>query len=401
MNIKYFFSTNITPNAKSEFRITALKDNLRRTKIFAHVVIFLELILIVAAIISNQLRVEESFNYFVYLFLYFLMIFTNTVFLIYMKRIGRLEEKSEKFVKLLEKTVLVYVTFMLCWGSTISLLDQELYGHLTVFMINMVVCSVLYYIESTKMIIPFLLSLFILVVGLPFFQQNQNVLLGHYINLTVFAIISFVCSRTLYNNYCHNFNNMLLLRKMHEELEELSLIDELTCLPNRRSYNNYIEKNYNHLKEETNIAVMMIDIDYFKQYNDKHGHFAGDRVLVKVAEQIGTIVEEHGDFSARIGGEEFVWLLKNKSIDQLLGLANELRKRVFDLKIPHCCSDFAYLTVSLGIAKLTVKTKNEVYRCIELADEALYYAKTSGRNCVKTSDDFLYKKQEEATVLHG
>ena len=138
----------------------------------------------------------------------------------------------------------------------------------------------------------------------------------------------------------------------------------------------------------------MIDIDSFKQFNDRYGHIEGDKVLMEVAHQINSSVVDSKNFAARIGGEEFIYITENLSLAQTLKIAEELRERVINLEIPHESSEHKYLTISLGISQVILSEENNVYKCIELADKALYSAKVNGKNCMRI---FNYMSNDNGT----
>jgi hypothetical protein len=103
-------------------------------------------------------------------------------------------------------------------GSVVSLMDQELYGQLVAFMINMIISSVLFYLDDRMILIPYSFSVLIMLVFLPFFQRTADVLIGHYVNLVIFIIISWLASRIVFRGYVHDFNNRVLLEKSNTML---------------------------------------------------------------------------------------------------------------------------------------------------------------------------------------
>ena len=388
MKFKEIFSTDIEPDLRAEFQVSILKDNISRIKIFSFVLILIELVLTASDIITSLLRMDGRFKFNDYLVAYAVMIAVNAACLIYLNRIGDVSKKPAGFRNRLEYLIIAYITFLMCWGSVISLMDQKLYGQLVVFMVNIIVCSILFFVECKKIILPYVLSCLILFIGLPFFQHSSDVLVGHYVNMVVFIIVSFISSRILFYNYWHDFNNKILITKMHSNLYRLSYLDELTCIPNRRSMNDYIDsKLLCQTRPETVVSVIMIDIDLFKQYNDLYGHAAGDKVLVDVAEQISRSATDPHNFAARIGGEEFIYIAEDQSLSQVSAIAEEMRNSVMALRIPHEGSGHHVVTISLGIARIPLASKEDIYRCIEFADKALYKAKLGGRNCIRLFDN--------------
>jgi diguanylate cyclase (GGDEF)-like protein len=131
------------------------------------------------------------------------------------------------------------------------------------------------------------------------------------------------------------------------------------------------------------VSLIFIDIDYFKNYNDNYGHQKGDRCLQKISEQLHTISKRPKDIAARYGGEEFVVLLPDTQTEGAVMLAENIRKSIELLKIPHGFSDAAaFVTISLGVATVTPSQETKSSGLVKLADMALYEAKDMGRNRV-------------------
>lgn len=174
-----------------------------------------------------------------------------------------------------------------------------------------------------------------------------------------------------------------------KRVEYLSITDELTQLYNRRFFNETIENELNRAKRENQfISFMMMDVDYFKHYNDTYGHQAGDHVLKEVAKVLIEHTKRASDFAFRLGGEEFgiICTLRDKNESQ--ALAQLIREDIERLKIKHETSEVSdYLTISIGLVSnkaMEIKSSDSFYK---KADEALYKAKNSGRNRVYLEDN--------------
>ena len=170
-------------------------------------------------------------------------------------------------------------------------------------------------------------------------------------------------------------------------LEELSERDMLTKLYNRRKFVSYYKTEWEAaLRSQRHIAMLIIDIDFFKGYNDNYGHLAGDAALLKVATAIQDNVTRPRDLVARYGGEEFVCLLPETSEANAIYVAEKLRKKVMAL---HCSHEFSsaanVVTISIGVASFIPQNGYAKEYLLELADKALYKAKDAGRNCVRIS----------------
>ncbi len=170
----------------------------------------------------------------------------------------------------------------------------------------------------------------------------------------------------------------------NEKAQEIANIDGLTGLANRRYLDQVLEQEIKRAaREKQPITVIMIDIDFFKDYNDQFGHLAGDDVLRKVAKLLRNAVNRAADLVSRFGGEEFCIVLPNTASQGGLEIAEELRKTVLDARIPHADAlENPYLSISLGVSCQVPEADASVAEIIHFADQALYQAKASGRNRV-------------------
>ncbi|OOM82082.1 phytochrome-like protein cph2 [Clostridium puniceum] len=180
------------------------------------------------------------------------------------------------------------------------------------------------------------------------------------------------------------------LQEVNFKLESLSTLDGLTGIPNRRSFDNYIDMSLKScFRSDNPISLIIADIDFFKNYNDNYGHLQGDDCLVKVAKTISSSVKRPLDFAARYGGEEFAVILPETDEEGTMVIAETIRKNIEELKITHEHSSAApYVTLSLGIETIFPQIGYSINELIENADKALYKSKLNGRN--QTS---IYKRE--------
>ena len=176
--------------------------------------------------------------------------------------------------------------------------------------------------------------------------------------------------------------NYLNLKIKNDMLEKLSMYDGLTNIRNRRFFDETFEKTFSEIKrDKKSLAVLMIDIDFFKPYNDNYGHGQGDETLRKVAKALEKTIKRASDFVARYGGEEFVILLKDINKDGVEAVANNLLNAVRELKITHEFSKIEnYVTVSIGVSYYNSSSDITKLELLLKADETLYNVKNSGRN---------------------
>lgn len=179
------------------------------------------------------------------------------------------------------------------------------------------------------------------------------------------------------------------LKQKTEMLERLSMVDGLTGVANRRQFDeklahaiSYVDRNHRGL------SLLLIDIDYFKQYNDTYGHVKGDQALKLVASSLSSGACRPFDFVARYGGEEFAVLLLDSFPGEGAALADKLRLGIENQNVAHETSEFTHLTVSIGVTHIDSAHKNKINSVdfIEDADRCLYLAKKEGRNRVVSNE---------------
>ena len=160
--------------------------------------------------------------------------------------------------------------------------------------------------------------------------------------------------------------------------------DALTGIPNRRMFNTHLQSVWRQAQRDSRgLAVGLIDVDYFKRFNDRYGHQAGDVCLRRVAHTIMRCARRPLDFTARFGGEEFAVVLFDPDPDYIEKLANRIRTNIAVLDIPHEGSEVSErVTVSIGMVLAGPDSGRSAEGLLQLADEALYEAKEAGRNCV-------------------
>lgn len=183
------------------------------------------------------------------------------------------------------------------------------------------------------------------------------------------------------------FTHLKLTRRLAKAKRHLQLayMDVLTQLPNRRYYDFFVNREWKRaMRQGYPLSMIMIDIDYFKIYNDKMGHIQGDNCLQQVAKTLRRYFRRAGDLIARYGGEEFC-VVAACDAEQIRQLAEILRRSVEDMEMPHPGSKISsYVTISLGTATVIPDETLEFEELLRRADQSLYMAKENGRNRVES-----------------
>ncbi len=183
-------------------------------------------------------------------------------------------------------------------------------------------------------------------------------------------------------------------RRLQDELRALAIIDPLTGLHNRRHFDIACATEWERARRDHRpLAVLFIDVDYFKSYNDYHGHRAGDDCLAVVGEAVGQSLQRPADVAARYGGDEFVVLLPDTDSEGALDVARRVLAAIGALDIPHGASPFGLVTSSIGVAQLVPETNHTLQELLERADRSLYAAKQAGRNTVIAAPTYLFEKR--------
>ena len=174
------------------------------------------------------------------------------------------------------------------------------------------------------------------------------------------------------------------LTELNETLTKMALVDGLTQIANRRHFDDTIEQEWKRLaRNKKPLSLLLADIDFFKKYNDHYGHQAGDDCLRQVGKALAGMTLRSADLVARYGGEEFILLLPETDLEGAICVGNQTLESISQLGIKHTSSEVAEtITISLGAATLVPSHDTSPKQLIELADQALYQSKNTGRNRV-------------------
>ena len=191
------------------------------------------------------------------------------------------------------------------------------------------------------------------------------------------------------NQSLQQANQTLTLRNRtvaedNRKLQQLVHIDGLTQVGNRRCFDDRLQHEWLRLRRDKGpLSLILFDIDYFKDYNDRYGHPAGDTCLSQIAQAVKRVLKRPGDMLTRYGGEEFAVILPNIDVAGAIYIANHIQTAIANLALPHeesCVSSL--VTVSQGVSTMTPQVGMAAAQLIKTADKALYLAKQQGRNQV-------------------
>jgi diguanylate cyclase (GGDEF)-like protein len=392
-------NTLLTPDIPLEKKVLLeehlFKENIQRCKLFAKIVILFEVILMVMNMAETFAVKQILIDGNTYFILYTILVVMAGTMLLVLRWI---EQRPLSWKNKWTRIVLLsLVSFFLVWGAVVTLVDQKEYGHVMAFVVNFMCVSILFHATNKIMLTIYAPAIAVLLIGMPIVQPSDEVMMGHFINLSVFLFFCWLASRMLYRSYSTNYISELLLKesnqslaekikeneRMNAKLKELSIMDELTGIPNRRGFYQYISGSLTH---ERSISLLMMDIDAFKLYNDNYGHLQGDIVIQAVGKVLTRVVNTPSSIAARFGGEEFIVAVFDIDEKAVHGLAEEIRKSVEELKLEHSFSPVAeVVTVSIGYITDKIMEEQALNQLIEQADLALYRAKEMGRNQVGTN----------------
>lgn len=298
--------------------------------------------------------------------------------------------------------VVAAATGGLCWGlgltHMLSVVDENYHIFLIILLISLAAAGItlavrtpVYYVFQIGVLLP-------VIVWLLANDEAVKVILGFFLIIFMIAmwIFAYQVNRALTASFRLQLENQSLanslkqsnarLQVLNEELLQLSATDGLTQVANRRYFDErFISEFSRSSRENTSLSLIMIDVDFFKLYNDELGHVAGDECLARIAISIRDSLKRPTDLVARYGGEEFVVLLPVTPPEGACKLAEEIRQNIEALKIAHPRSPIGgHVTVSLGVtgaSQIGKTSRRELL--LQKADQALYKAKQSGRNTVK------------------
>lgn len=268
--------------------------------------------------------------------------------------------------------IYIFFAIIFVFASYLSMINSPQYmGSTVIILFCFMPVSILD--KTCRMSVVITLLLITYIIGV-FHFKIYRIALDDTITVGFLSTASFFTGMQIRMMFLKNF-------ELHRMIEFQKYTDILTNVPNRRKL--FDEFSEIHLHEEKNepIGIMMLDIDFFKQYNDRYGHQAGDNCLAALGRCLQDFSEKHNILFYRYGGEEFLGITYTHSYEALARMAAELNKAVLAQKIDYTHSEFGQVTISIGFAECRHNHAETVEALVGMADVAMYRAKSCGRNC--------------------
>lgn len=370
-----------------QFRKELAKRNLSTGHIVLIFIIAFELINLIFVFITNEIdRFHKIFYIVLYLTLFFISIGTLVL-------IGRFKKGINKSFKKASYLVYSYLVFIMLWTIIKTLIDFIYHGYIINFFITLIGCSCLVFLRP-KVSAVFLSSYYIIsMISLAVFDNRKLLDVYFFVNMAFITVIAIIISLVRYFSLVKEYKFQLkimkqnrdlkymnkTLNKLNLELKRVSETDRLSELYNRWHLDTKLKEVWeNCLSEEKILTVLMIDIDDFKQINDKYGHFAGDDCIRKISKILLKYAKPLSAFCFRFGGEEFLILMPGCQADEAYKIAEMIRRDISSLKLKHGMQ----ISISGGICSIVPSGKTKPEELIHRADKALYYAKAKGKNMI-------------------
>jgi diguanylate cyclase (GGDEF)-like protein len=266
----------------------------------------------------------------------------------------------------------------LMWTTAVSLLNRNI----TSYIMALLIFAIVFTVKPRAFIIIQLILLLPLIALLHFITDADFVLLYNYIYIIFGSFLSILMCTITYNSVHENFVNKKAIEIQNEELKELSETDALTTLLNRRKFNEVVVREWRRsIRNSTDFTLIMVDIDFFKIYNDTYGHLKGDECLRLIGMTLKEKFQRATEYVARYGGEEFMIIMANTDRENGVRACRWLTESIERLGIPNEKSAISdIVTVSAGMSVITPTAKDNLEQHISNADAALYRAKAGGRN---------------------
>ncbi|MDF1617449.1 GGDEF domain-containing protein [Petrocella sp. FN5] len=370
-----YFICLMDKDEKKAFDLEVLKLNIHRTRILSALIILLEGLFLLISFVPVL-----PINYGDYLLIYrsfyiFLLVYAG----IYLFCITHTKIRKKLTYSFMENWLVISGFLLLMWSMGITLIDQMRDVHnFTYFFMLMAFASATVISPNKSFFIYFGNHALYLILH-PVVGLSGDQLVSNIFNASTVVITSWIISVIFYKYHHRDFVKQQKIIEQQKALERLSSRDPLTNLYNRRNLDHKLLEHYQKAVEaKTPLTVLMVDIDYYKGYNDSYGHVKGDKIIQIVAQYIKTIVREHGGYACRYGGDEICMIFSQLSEDQLEEVRERLHEALRSEAIENKASRVSeYVTISIGAYAKVPKKHMDPMEFIAKADEDLYDEKES------------------------
>ena len=370
--VKRLVFTKIPQNYLLEYNEIRKENNYKRLLIVGIAFFVVQLIVLIQNSLdpfTSDLNIMR--RYFVF---YFIAIGLNLILLLLIYVIKRINIKANKFLSLL---LVVHIFVLHFWAMGVAIADQFQGEDIVVYYLSMFIFAIIINVSVVELA-AVLISLNVLFISLlpvynSFVNGQNNLLMDSFVFIFFSLIIRYYLSDLLIKDY----NQSKRLVEINNQLEYLSYYDSLSDLNNRRKWeDDYNEMYLKCFDEQKALSVVLLDIDYFKQYNDFYGHVKGDGIIKSVGDALKTIYSSYSSNIGRYGGDEFIVSIKDISERENLELIKKLQEFVTSLDIEHIESKVSNrLSVSVGSYYLIPDIINGQWDFVAQADKNLYFQK--------------------------
>ncbi|MDL2253244.1 GGDEF domain-containing protein [Ruminococcaceae bacterium OttesenSCG-928-I18] len=383
INVSQWLGCPLSKEEKEGFYSEVLRTLYWPTMFVGILILLFEAVMILTTLVRPQWIAELPYRR-VYFALY---VFLFLVTFVFMAALLALRDRLQNHPRIFVHICQAYAFFICLWGSFLSAFSG---GDTAVFTYVVMGVAVMIVLQPWQAALLLGVNQCLFYLLLYLFSQGGSLASGKVINSLIATLLAVLIASILYRNKAVNYQNTLTITQQNEkirvinnQLRSLVLADELTGAYNRRFLEEILpEKLEDARRAGEEVAVFMMDIDRFKQYNDIYGHVQGDACLVSVADIIHRTALSEESYFVRYGGEEFVLFLQGEPLPRCRELAEKIRKNIARCRLDHTGCPTGYVTVSIGVCFSGVSDTRDIHELVHCADEAMYFAKKAGRNQV-------------------
>jgi two-component system, sensor histidine kinase LadS len=375
--------TGPTPSEAGLFRDAATADNICRERVLAVLILSASLLLMIIdyGVLALQPDSHRSLS-----IMAIISRLSFCAFLLVFLLVTRRESFRTSSRGYFWDTAMVGVS--LAWVGAFSGALLMVRPGIEPYLLAVMITGCFLFQDTRRSILFYSVGFLSFVFSICYFRPDFHVLLSSLVNATLATLLAFVMSRIVFRMRLDSFRDAQniagqrrLMQESVEYLQKLSYLDPLTGIANRRFLEMSLSREWKlESRSGQPLSVIMIDIDWFKLFNDTYGHIPGDDCLRQVAAALESAVRRPSDLVCRYGGEEFCILLPMTEREGAIFTAKRMMKAIHDLKILHRSSIIGQVTVSMGIATRMPHHSEHYDSLVHSADTALYHAKIAGKN---------------------